>query len=159
MKSIRSRGNVAAMVTNCDGVSVALKSMRRRTRSGMTSMLFSLTVSNSGGGSGPGQWLGGIVKPSKRLRPSRRAAASIDANSRDDCVSGVGLNGSRNEIARDDPFRLSVDNDEVEHLVAIEHLHAPERDLPLQCLEGAQEKLLSGLPARVERPRDLHAAE
>src|SRR5207253_10818118 len=83
----------------------------------------------------------------------------ITAGAEDYGVAGVRLNGSRNEIARDDPFRLSIDNDDVEQLVAIEHLHAPKRDLALQCLEGAQEKLLSGLPACVERPRDLHAAE
>ena len=41
----------------------------------------------------------------------------------------------------------------------VEHLHAAERDLPLQRLERAEEQLLAGLAAGVERARHLHAAE
>ena len=57
------------------------------------------------------------------------------------------------------PRARAVDDDELEHLVPGEHLDRAGRDLPLERLVGADEQLLAGLAARVERARHLHAAE
>jgi hypothetical protein len=46
---------------------------------------------------------------------------------------------------------VAVDHDEVEHLVTVVLLDGAERDLPLESLERAEEKLLPCLSARVER--------
>ena len=83
----------------------------------------------------------------------------VAAGGEDDGVGGVRGDRAGDEIAGDDAFGLAVDEHDVEHLVARKHLHASECDLALQRLERAEEKLLSGLAARVEGSRDLHAAE
>ena len=57
------------------------------------------------------------------------------------------------------PRARPFDDDEVEHLGAREHLHAAARDLLLERLVRAEQQLLAGLAARVERARDLRAAE
>ena len=72
---------------------------------------------------------------------------------------GEALDLAGDQVARDDAARLAVDHDQVEHLVAREHLHVPSADLPLQRLVGAEQKLLARLAAGVERARDLRAAE
>src|ERR1035437_3650640 len=63
------------------------------------------------------------------------------------------------QVPRDDAARLAIDRDQVEHLGARVHFHLPRRDLPLQRLVGAEKQLLAGLAARVERARNLRAAE
>ena len=57
------------------------------------------------------------------------------------------------------PARPAVDDDEVEHLGAREHGDAAGADLPHQRLVGAEEQLLAGLPAGIERAGNLRAAE
>src|SRR6266849_10764671 len=78
----------------------------------------------------------------------------IAARAEDDGVGCKRFDSAVDEIARDDALCLTVDDDEVEHLVAREHLHAAGGDLSLQGLERAEEELLSGLPTRIERARD-----
>ena len=83
----------------------------------------------------------------------------IAAGAEDDCIAGVSFNGASHEIARNDALRLSVDYDQIEHFVAIEHLHASKSDLTFQRLKCAEEKLLPRLAARVKRSRDLNSAK
>jgi hypothetical protein len=55
---------------------------------------------------------------------------------------------------------VAVDDDDVEHLGAREHLHGlAGADLPRQRRVGAEQQLLAGLATRVERARHLRAAE
>jgi hypothetical protein len=63
------------------------------------------------------------------------------------------------QVADDDAAGLAVDDDEVEHLGAREHLHRAGADLALERLVGAEEELLAGLAAGVEGARHLRAAE
>ncbi len=63
------------------------------------------------------------------------------------------------KIAGDDTARLTVNDDQVEHLSARVHLHRAEADLTLECLVGSEKELLAGLSASVKRARDLRAAE
>ena len=63
------------------------------------------------------------------------------------------------QVAHDDAARLAVDDDQVEHLAAREQRHRAGVDLAHQRLVGAEQQLLAGLAARVERARDLRAAE
>jgi hypothetical protein len=54
------------------------------------------------------------------------------------------------QIAGHNATRTAVDNDQVEHLGAWQHLHAPRIDLPLQRLIGSQQQLLACLALGVE---------
>ena len=62
-------------------------------------------------------------------------------------------------FARDDPFGVSVDQNEVEHFGLRKHLDGAGGDLPGERLIRAEQKLLSGLAARVKSARDLGAAK
>jgi hypothetical protein len=57
------------------------------------------------------------------------------------------------------PARPAVDDDDVEHLVPLYISTVPRPDLPLERLVGAEQQLLAGLAAGVERAGDLGAAE
>ena len=57
------------------------------------------------------------------------------------------------------PRARPFDDDEIEHLGARIHRHAALRDLLLERLIRAEQQLLAGLAARVERARHLRAAE
>src|SRR5207248_9412929 len=72
---------------------------------------------------------------------------------------GVALDRAGREVADDDAARAAVDEDEVEHLAPREQGDALRVDLPHQRLIRAEQQLLTGLSARVERPRHLRAAE
>ena len=74
-------------------------------------------------------------------------------------VGQVGLDLAGDQIASDDPARPAVDDDEVEHLGAREHGDAARAHLPHQRLVGAEEQLLAGLPAGIERAGNQRAAE
>ena len=74
-------------------------------------------------------------------------------------VRGVLLDLAGHQVAADDAPRLAVDDDEVEHLAAREKRHRAGVHLPHQRLVRAEQQLLAGLAARVERARHLRAAE
>ena len=57
------------------------------------------------------------------------------------------------------PAGPAVDDDQVEHLVPGVHLDVAGRDLAFQRLVRAEQQLLAGLAAGVERARHLGAAE
>ena len=84
---------------------------------------------------------------------------AIAAGRQNDGVACIPLDLARREIAGDDAARLAVDDDEVEHLAAGEQAHRSLVHLPHQRLVGAEQQLLPGLSARVERARHLRAAE
>jgi hypothetical protein len=62
-------------------------------------------------------------------------------------------------VAGDDAARAAVDHYQLQHLVPGVHGHLAQADLALERLVGAQQELLSGLTPRIERARDLRAAE
>ena len=84
---------------------------------------------------------------------------AVAAGAQDDGVPGVRLDLPGDHVAGHDAARLAVDEHEVEHLVAGEHLDPAEADLPLERLVGPEQELLARLAPRVERARDLGAAK
>ncbi len=84
---------------------------------------------------------------------------AIAASPEDDCVGDVGSDGAGHQVTGDNTTSLAVDDDQVKHLGARMHGDAAVMDLPLQRLVGAQQQLLAGLAARVERTRHLGPAE
>ncbi len=63
------------------------------------------------------------------------------------------------KISHDDALGVAVDHDEIEHFAMGEKLHGSRGHQARKGGVGAEEKLLAGLAARVERARDLGAAE
>ena len=84
---------------------------------------------------------------------------AVAAGAEHDGVGGVRLDRAGHQVARDDAARAAVHDDEVEHLGAREHRDAALRDLLRERLVRAEQQLLAGLAARVERARHLRAAE
>src|SRR5438874_1976988 len=74
-------------------------------------------------------------------------------------IAGEGIDFAGAKVASNDPFGVTIDQNEVEHLGLREHFYRAERDLPAQGLVGTEQKLLAGLAAGVKRPRNLRAAE
>ena len=74
-------------------------------------------------------------------------------------MAGVALERSGVQVPADDAARPPVHDDEVEHLAVGERPDGAAIDLPHHRLVGAEQKLLPGLASRVERARDLRAAE
>jgi hypothetical protein len=62
-------------------------------------------------------------------------------------------------VAHDDAAGRPVDDHEVEHLALGVELHAAEAHHAHHLLVRAEQQLLAGLPASVERARHLRAAE
>ena len=63
------------------------------------------------------------------------------------------------QVAGDDAGAATVDVDDVDHLHAVPQLDVAEADLAGELLVGADQQLLAGLAAGVERAADLGAAE
>ena len=117
------------------------------------------------GEAGIGEVRAALVRP-----PDRRGVGALGvgrevedvavaAGAEDHGVADVGLDLAGHHVAHHDAAGPAVHDDQVQHLGAREHPHAAARDLLLQLLVGAQQKLLAGLSPRVERPRHLGAAE
>ena len=99
------------MRSNSAAEILALKSMRILTLGGNSTTPLVLIVSNAGGGSLPGQWLRGMVRPSKSETPRRRASASSLAR-RSEARGGKG--GQRAE-ERADRRAGAAENDDFFH--------------------------------------------
>ena len=84
---------------------------------------------------------------------------AVAAGAEDDGIAEVSIDLAGDEIARDDAARSPVDDDEIEHFGAGKHGDGARLDLALERLVSAEKKLLAGLAARVERARNLRAAE
>ena len=76
-----------------------------------------------------------------------------------DGVRGVRLDLAGDQVAGDDAGAAAVDHDGVDELDAVEQANAAEADLAGELLVGAEQQLLAGLTAGVERAADLGAAE
>ena len=74
-------------------------------------------------------------------------------------VGRVRFYPAAHQVARHNAARVAVHHHQIQHLRAREHLHASGIHLPLQRLICSQQQLLAGLAPRVERPRNLRAAE
>ena len=83
----------------------------------------------------------------------------VTARSQHHSVSGVALDLTGDKVAHDHAFGDAVDQDHVEHLVAIEYLGVAAGDLVLQGAVGTEHQLLAGLAAGVESPLNEDAAE
>ena len=84
---------------------------------------------------------------------------SISAGREHDSIRCVSFNFSRIQASGHDSLGVSVDNHEVEHFRLGKHLHRAGRDLTAKRLITTEQKLLSGLSARVEGARYLRAAK
>ena len=84
---------------------------------------------------------------------------SVAAGAEQHRLTLVALELAGDQVARDDAARLSVDDDEVQHLAPREQRDVAGIHLPQHRLVGAEQQLLACLAARVERSRDLRAAE
>ena len=76
-----------------------------------------------------------------------------------DGVAGVALHLAGYEITAHDAPRLAVDEHQIEHLTAREHLHHARVNLAHESAVATEQQLLPRLPARVERARDLCTPE
>ena len=74
-------------------------------------------------------------------------------------VRRMRLDLAGHHVARDDAARPALHEHQIEHLGAWKHRHFAGRDLAGQCLVGAEQKLLTSLPAGIEGTRDLRPAE
>src|SRR5439155_24452857 len=83
----------------------------------------------------------------------------VTAGREHDGVAGVGGYFAADQIPHHDAFGVTADQDQVEHLSAWKHCHRAEADLPAKRLVSAEQELLAGLSARVERARHLRAVE
>src|SRR3974390_1070603 len=84
---------------------------------------------------------------------------AVAAGGENDGVGEMSFDLAGVEGTRDDAAGLAVDDDQVEHVTARDHFDGAEADLALECLIGAEEKLLACLATRVEGAGDLGATE
>ena len=84
---------------------------------------------------------------------------AVAAGGEHDGVGEVAAGLARDQVAGDDAAGAAVDDDQLQHLVPVVHRDGPGPDLTLERLVGAQQQLLTGLAAGVERPRHLRTAE
>ena len=74
-------------------------------------------------------------------------------------VGTVAFQFSGDQVAGDDPSRLSVDHHKVHHLVSRIHLHLALGDLALQCGIRAEQQLLTGLSLCIKSSAHLNATK
>ena len=84
---------------------------------------------------------------------------AVAARGQDHRIAQVGLDLAGHHVPGDDALGHAVHQDQLLHLVAGEHLHLAQADLPLQGLVGAQQQLLARLAPGVEGAAHLGAAE
>ena len=63
------------------------------------------------------------------------------------------------QVAGDDAACLAINDNDIEHLVAIEHLHRAFPDLAHQRAVCTKQQLLTRLPACIEGAAHLHTTE
>ena len=84
---------------------------------------------------------------------------SVSTGGEDHGVRAVRFEGAGAKVTGDDPRRLAIDGNHIDHLGAVVQLDGAEMDLLGQGLIGAKQQLLAGLPFGVKRAADLGAAE
>ncbi len=100
-----------------------------------------------------------IVRATNNIRPTLTMPLDICVEAGQPVVGRVRLHLASNEVARDDAAGLAVDHYQVQHFGAGVHLHFSVGNLAAQGRVGAQQQLLPGLAAGVERAAYLGAAE
>ena len=84
---------------------------------------------------------------------------AVTARGEDDAVGRMAGDRTRVEIADNDALGLPVDEDEVEHLGIVVHLHRTRSDHLRQRRVSTEQELLAGLTASVKRAGNLSATE
>ena len=74
-------------------------------------------------------------------------------------MRSVPFDRAGDQVAGDDPARLSIGDHHIQHFVAVVHLHRAFAHLPHQRTVCAEQQLLARLAARIERTAHLHPAE
>src|SRR5258706_14104505 len=74
-------------------------------------------------------------------------------------MGAVGFNFTCDQVTRDDPSCLSIGNHYIEHFAAVEHFYFAVRDLPIEDSVRTQQKMMTGLATRIERPGYLGASK
>ena len=106
-----------------------------------------------------------LVRPPRRGDVARLGVGrqvvgvAVPAGAQGDGVRRPRLHRAGREIAGDDADGAAVLHHEVEHLRPRVHLHRAAVDLVRERLVGAEQQLLAGLAAGVERARHLRATE
>src|SRR6266446_10068323 len=75
---------------------------------------------------------------------------SVTAGREHDRVGRNVVDLTSQQISSDDSFGVSIDENDVEHFGLGKHLHRADGDLAAESLITAEQKLLSGLSARVK---------
>ena len=84
---------------------------------------------------------------------------AVTARAQQHGVAGIRLERSSHQVAHHDAARLAVYDDHIQHFATREDADAAFVNLAHQRLVGAEQELLTRLPARVEGALDLRAAE
>src|ERR1700730_6751264 len=72
---------------------------------------------------------------------------AVSARRKNDRIPGMGTDLAREEISDHNPFRVTVDQNQIEHFSSRKHFDCAEPDLPSECLVSTQQKLLASLAA------------
>ena len=89
----------------------------------------------------------------------KEEGVAVTASGEDDAIGGVAADFAGGHVAHHDAFGVTVDEDEVEHFVAVVHFDLAEADLFTEGGICAEEELLTGLAAGVKGAGDLRPAE
>ena len=84
---------------------------------------------------------------------------AIAAGTEQHGIGCMALDFSRDEVAGDDPLGMPIDENKVEHLRVLVHLHPAKSNLGAQRGIGSEEKLLSGLAPCVEGSGNLGSSK
>ena len=84
---------------------------------------------------------------------------TVTAGAEAHSVTHVAFEFASDEVTDDDTASLAVDNDEVHHFAAGEHLHLTGGNLAHEGLVGTEQELLTRLTAGVERTGNLRTTE
>src|SRR5438477_9161675 len=82
----------------------------------------------------------------------KKENVAVTASGKNNGIAGERVDLTGTKIARDNSLGMAVDQNKVEHLGLRKHFYRAEGDLSAQCLVGAEQELLTGLPARVKGP-------
>ena len=74
-------------------------------------------------------------------------------------MSGIAFNLTCNQVTSDDTTSTTVNNHDIQHLVAVVHLHFAFANLTAQRRISTQKQLLTGLATGIERTRYLSTTE
>src|SRR3982074_1534401 len=74
---------------------------------------------------------------------------AVSARRKNDRIPGMGADLARDEISDHNPFRVTVDQNQIEHFSSRKHFDCAVPDLTSKGLVSPQQKLLAGLAARI----------